>query len=115
MKKVLAIFIFILGLLLPSYSTGADVDLNVDGLTVKIQDEPLEPLLRILAQQAEFELLILQIGDFAGVTISEEFYNLSIEEGVHRLLPAWNYGMTKDQKTGQINHMFVISKRHSSY
>ena len=114
MKQALALSIFLVGLLLPSISAGADVHLNVDGLTVNIQDEPLEGILRNLAQQAEFDLMILQKRDFAGETITEEFHNLSLEEGVHRLLPAWNYGMTKDQKTGRIHQMFVVSKRHSS-
>ena len=113
MKQALALFIFLLGLLLPSVSPGADVYLNVEGLTVNIQDEPLEGVLRDLAQQAEFDLMILQIRDFAGETVSEEFHNLSLEEGVHRLLPAWNYGITKDKKTGQIHQMFVVSKRNS--
>ena len=89
--------------------------LNVEGLTVNIQDEPLEAVLQDLAEQADFDLMILQKRDFAGETISEEFHNLTLEEGVHRLLPAWNYGMTKDEKTGQINQMFVISKRQSAY
>ena len=96
MKQTLALFIFLLGLLLPSVSTGADVSLNVDGLTVSLQDEPLEMVLEDLAQQAEFDLMILQKRDFAGETITEEFHNLSLEEGVHRLLPP---GTTASRKT----------------
>ena len=114
-KQTCALFIALVGLLLPSVSIGADVHLNVEGLTVNIQDEPLEGVLENLAQQANFDLTILQKRDFMGETISEEFHNLSLEEGVHRLLPAWNYGITKDKKTGQIQQMFVISKRQSSY
>ena len=111
---ICTLFISLLVLLLPSVSAGADVHLNVEGLTVNIQDEPLEAVLQDLAHLAEFELMILQKRDFAGETISEEFHNLSLEEGVHRLLPAWNYGITKDKKTGQIQQMFVVSKRNSA-
>ena len=80
--------IFLMGLLQPSVSAGADVYVSLNRLTVKVQDEPLEPVLRALARQAEFELMIVQMRDFIGVTISEEFQDLSIEEGIHRLLPA---------------------------
>ena len=114
MKQTCALFVILVGLFLPSVSAGADVHLNVEGLTVNIQDEPLEAVLQDLAQLAEFELMIVQKRDFAGETISEEFHNLSLEEGVHRLLPAWNYGITKDKKTGQIQQMFVVSKRNSA-
>ena len=114
-KQTCSLFISFVVLLLPSVSAGGDVNLNVEGLTVNIQDEPLEGVLQNLAQQANFDLMIFQKRDFIGETISEEFHNLSLEEGVHRLLPAWNYGITKDKKTGQIQQMFVISKRQASY
>ena len=111
MKQAIVLSIFLLGLFPPTVLLGADVHLNMDQLTVIVQNEPLNQVLMDLARQGQFDLTILQENELEGETISEEFHNLPIHEGVQRLLPAWNYGLTKHKKTGLIRHMFVVSKR----
>ena len=48
------------------------------------------------------------------VKISKRFWNLPLEEGLDRLLAGWNYGLHRNQSTGKIVTLYLVSRQTTS-
>lgn len=105
---------FLVGLILLLNMTNpahAELSLQHDRLTLHVQAVPLEEVLVNLSQEGAFRLTILDKQVSAKATVTEHFDGLPIEDGLSRLLAHWNYGLTKQQSSGHIQEVFLVSKR----
>ena len=89
----------------------AELRVNQNRFTLDVQEASLEYVLRDLSRQGSIAITILDNGALDNAIVSKQFANLSIEEGLHRLLLGWNYGLTTDHRTGRVQHVLIASKR----
>lgn len=92
----------------------AELLLRDDRLTINVKAVPLETILHDLSRQGAFQVTVLEKQTTRGLLVTEHFDQLPIEEGLNRLLADWNYSLTKSPKSGQIQEVFLVSRRDNS-
>ena len=111
MKSSLFLSMFVSGVMFLSSIAAAEVQVHVDQLTVQMDNVSLEQVLHSLAKKGRFSWSALEETDLTNETITAEFQGLPMQQGLDRLLNEWNFGLTKDSRTGQIQHLYLVSKR----
>ena len=102
MKRLLSTCFAIAGLVGLVGPAIAELSIQHDRLTVDVQAAPLNAVLQDLSREGTIEITVLDTGLTDQATVTEQFHNLSVEEGLHRLLAQWNYSLTKHHVTGRI-------------
>ncbi len=111
MKRLLATCLAcasLIGLVGPAM---AELSIHQDRLSVNLQAVPLNDVLKDLAYQGAIDLTLLATEKMKHATVTEQFHDVSVEEGLQLLLAEWNYGLTKHRVTGRVQELFVASKR----
>lgn len=103
--------IHIISLLLLSLPCHAEVFLAHNTLTLNVHDAIIRDVLKTLTQQAQIKIVALEETNIGNVKISKKFWNLPLEEGIHRVLSGWNYGISRDTRTGRITTLYLVSQR----
>lgn len=101
----------IITLLLLSLPCQAEVFLAQNKLTINVQGATIHEVLNTLTQQAQIKIVALEETNIGHVKISKKFWNLPLEEGIHRVLSGWNYGISRDTRTGRITTLYLVSQR----
>ena len=115
MDKFFGILFTIIALVLFSMPSHAEVLLQENRLTINVQEATVHEVLRALTQQSQINIIALEETDVGNVRISKKFWGLPLEEGIHRVLNGWNYGITRDVSTGKITALYLVSQRiHAS-
>ena len=89
----------------------AEVHLEENRLTVNVQEITIEEVFQELSQQGDINVVALEETNFGNVKISKRFWNLPLEEGLDRLLSGWNYGLHRNQSTGKIVTLYLVSRQ----
>ncbi len=103
--------IHIITLLLLSLPCQAEVVLTQNTLTINVDSATIRDVLKTLTQQAQIKIVALEETNIGNVKISKKFWNLPLEEGIHRVLSGWNYGISRDIRTGRITTLYLVSQR----
>ena len=111
MKQALTIGAFTVGLLGWLSTAQAELRVHQDRFTLDVQGASLEHVLEDLSRQGSIAITILENGGLDNAIVTKQFANLSIEEGLHRLLLGWNYGLTKDRLAGRVQKVLIVSER----
>ncbi len=111
MKKRYGVLIQIITLVLLSFPCQAEVFLAHNTLTVNVQGATIREVLKTLTRQAHIKIVSLEETNIGNVKISKKFWNLPLEEGIHRVLSGWNYGISRDVHTGKITTLYLVSQR----
>ncbi len=101
----------IITLVLLSLPCQAEVFLAQNTLTVNVQGATIHEVLKTLTEQAQIKIIALEETNIGHVRISKKFWNLPLEEGIHRVLSGWNYGISRDTRTGRITTLYLVSQR----
>ncbi len=104
-------FIQIVTLLLLSLPCQAEVFLAQNTLTVNVQGATIHEVLKTLTKQAQIKIIALEETNIGHVKISKKFWDLPLEEAIHRVLNGWNYGISRDTRTGRITTLYLVSQR----
>ncbi len=91
----------------------ADVTVNGQDVTAHLADASLAKVMRQIGQKAGIQIDILHKADYHNAVISDVFENMPLEQGLDRLLNGWNYGLSKDPKTGLVRRLMIVSRRSS--
>ena len=110
-KILLAYAVSLAGLFALTNPAHAELSLQQDRLTLHVQAVPLEDVLVNLSQEGAFRITILDNQMTDKITVTQHFDGVPSEDGLSRLLAHWNYGLTKQQPSGQIQEVFLVSKR----
>ena len=89
----------------------AEVHLEGNRLTVNVQEITIEEVFQELSQQGDINVVALEETNIGNVKISKRFWNLPLEEGLDRLLSGWNYGLHRNQSTGKIVTLYLVSRQ----
>ena len=89
----------------------AEVHLEENRLTVNVQEITIEEVFQELSQQGHINVVALEETNIGNVKISKRFWNLPLEEGLDRLLSGWNYGLHRNQSTGNIVTLYLVSRQ----
>ncbi len=103
--------IHIITLLLLSLPCQAEVFLAQKTLTINVHGATIHDVLKTVTQQAQIKIVALEETNIGNVRISKKFWNLPLEEGIHRVLSGWNYGISRDTRTGRITTLYLVSQR----
>ncbi|MGB0908959.1 MAG: hypothetical protein ACPGYT_01235 [Nitrospirales bacterium] len=106
---ILLLTIAIIGFTWPSQ---AEIHLQQDRLTINAQETTVQEVLNMLAKQGQFDIMALEESTIKNVRISKKFWNLPVEECLARIFSGWNYGMSRDQQTGKIITLFLVSQKN---
>ncbi len=101
----------IITLVLLSVPCQAEVFLAQNTLTIDVQGATIHEVLQTLTQQTQINIVALEETNIGHVKISKKFWNLPLEEGIHRVLSGWNYGISRDTRTGRITTLYLVSQR----
>ena len=101
----------IISLLLLSLPCHAEVFLAQNTLTINVHGATIHDVLKTLTQQAQIKIVALEETNIGNVKISKKFWDLPLEEGIHRVLSGWNYGISRDIHTGRITTLYLVSQR----
>ncbi len=104
----------LLSILSLSGNAGAEVFVDQKKLSLQAEALPLVQVLQELSRESRIHVTVLEGNQMDNVLITERFDNLSIEDGLSRLLVNMNYGLTRDHVTGDIQEIFLASKRGES-
>ena len=88
----------------------AEVHLGKNTLSVNVHETAIREVLDKLARQGDINVIALEKTQVGNVKISKRFWNLPLEEGLDRLLTGWNYGLKRDQSTGKIVTLYLVSQ-----
>ncbi len=111
MNRRYAFLIHIISLLLLSLPCQAEVFLAQNTLTINVHGATIHAVLKALTQQSQIKIVALEETNIGNVKISKKFWNLPLEEGLHRILSGWNYGISRDTRTGKITTLYLVSQR----
>lgn len=111
MKRLLGTCLVFAGLVGLMGTAMAELSIHQSRLSVNLQAAPLKDVLKELAHQGSIDLTLLETEKIKHATVSEQFHDVSVEEGLQLLLAEWNYGLTKHRGTGRIQEIFIASKR----
>ena len=114
MSKIYHVLLTIITLMLFNIPSHAEVYLKENRLTMNVQGVPVQEVLDALTQQTQIKIVALEETYFGNVKISKRFWGLPLEEGLHRVLSGWNYGITRDTATGKIRTLYLASRRKDS-
>lgn len=114
MYKFFDALLTIIALMLLSMPGHAEVLLKEDRLTMNVEGATVHEVLNALTQQAKINIVALKETNISNVRISKRFWGLPLEEGIHRVLSGWNYGITRNVSTGKIKTLYLVSQRHDS-
>ncbi len=111
MNRRYGFLIHIITLLLLSVPCQAEVFLAQNTLTINVHGATIRDVLKTLTQKAQIKIVALEETNIGNVKISKKFRNLPLEEGIQRVLSGWNYGISRDTRTGRITTLYLVSQR----
>lgn len=103
----------LIGALAASYSQ-AEIHLETETLSVNVHEMAILDVMHELSNQGEIRVVAMEDTKVNNVRISKIFWDLPLEEGLERLFNGWNYGLNRDQTTGKITTIYLVSQRLQS-
>jgi len=97
-----------------SAETRGEIIVENQAVTADISNESLAKTIEKISRQIGIDVEILDVQDYRTTLISDVFHHLPLGEAIERLLNGWNYGLTKDPKTGNIQMLMVVSRRYDT-
>ncbi len=114
MLPFMSYFIITLSLITSLSPCKAEVYLTKEKLTVDIHNTTMNDVLEDIRHQGHFTIVALEETKIGNVRISKKFWNLPLEAGLARLLTGWNYGINRNESTGKISTLYLVSQRTDS-
>ncbi len=114
MSNVYKVYLTIIMLILLSIPSHAEIIFKNNSLSMNVHGTTVHEVLDLLTQHANISIVALEETNVGNVRISKKFWGLPLEEGIHRLLNGWNYGISLDRSTGKITTLYLVSQRKNS-
>ena len=88
-----------------------EVQWKKDSLSVSVEDASVSQVLEEISRQRDIRIITLEETKVGRVKVSKQFWNVTLEEGLVRLLNGWNYGFIRDPISGKISTLYLVSQR----
>ena len=98
----------VLWILLVGASPGLKVQIQSGKLTVYAKGAPLREVLGVITEQAGITFKTIGQDQIPADSVSEDFTDLSFDQGIARLLSKWNYALVKDQGTDRLKEVYIF-------
>lgn len=85
------------------------VQIQSGKLTVYAKGAPLSEVLGAITEQAGIMFKTIGQDQIPVDSISEEFTDLSFDQGIARLLSRWDYALIKDQGTDRLKEVYIFA------
>ncbi|GJL65299.1 MAG: hypothetical protein NPIRA05_02700 [Nitrospirales bacterium] len=107
------VLVMIVMLFLFSIEGYAEVRVNGQNVTVNLSRASLAKVMRQIGQEMGIHIDIVNSAEYNNAVISAFFEDVPLEQSLDHLLNGWNYGLSKDPKTGNVRTLMIVSHRLS--
>jgi len=108
MRKFRFLYFAAVWFLFVGASPGLKVQIQSDKLTVYAKGAPLREVLGAITEQAGITFKTVGRDQIPMDSISEDFTDLSFDQGIARLLSKWDYALVKDQKADRLKEVYIF-------
>jgi hypothetical protein len=87
----------------------AGVQIQSGKLTVHAKGAPLKEVLGAITEQGGITFTTIGGGVLPEASVTEEFSDLSMEQGIARLLSKWDYALIKEEGTDRLKEVYIFA------
>src|SRR6185436_18245402 len=87
----------------------AGVQIQSGKLTVHTKGAALKDVLGAISQQGGIAFKTIGGGGLPEASVTEEFTDLSLDQGIARLLSRWDYALIKEEGTDRLKEVYIFA------